>query len=725
MSSLKSSPNSLYSIPSAQSSTSGSLCIGEGNRYRLEQRLGEGGMGHVFLATDKRLGKPVALKLLKESLADDESMRIRFEWELTICASLKSEHIVQVSDYGVTDAGYPFYVMEYLEGETLAQLLNKNPRLSPQQTCSIISQICAGLQLAHDGVIWVNEATGETEEVKVVHRDLKPQNIFLVPTALGDLVKVIDFGIAKIRNLQAEHTQLTNMFLGTCHYAAPEQLEGSQGLDERADIYSLGLMLYEMLSGCDPFGFNFRENRVSVESWLLAHVSKLPQPLRSQPDCDHLSEALEDVVMHCLNKSPDDRFSSVQELSDALNLAISADSDSLSLKLPQRNQHKEERAETSDGFDEKTISDPRDSLPFSSPSSPSHSAKDVIYSLKNRHKLAQLLLIIFVTLGLGISSAKFFQNPVRPSLTHEQGNKANTISNTHTLSGHQKAVWSVALSTDGKVAVSGGEDKTVKIWNTETGNLLRSLSGHVDGVRSVSISHDRQLMASASADETIKLWNVSTGELLRTLTAHQGSLWSVEISPDGQLMASASSDQTIRLWNVATGELIRTFSGHSHWVFAAIFSPNGKMLASGSKDGTIKLWDVQTGKVLQTFADHEDAVRSVAFSPDGKQIASASWDGTVKVWEVSTRKVLHTFSEHSDRVVAVSFSRDGKTLVSGSIDGTLQVWDWQNQMLLDTLTDHQDWVLSVATGPSEAIVSSSRRGKIKTWQSIAHLKSGD
>ena len=297
--------------------------IGENQRYRLIESLGEGGMGNVFLAMDTRLGKRVALKLLKESLADDETMRVRFEWELAVCAALKSQHIVQVTDYGLTAQGYPFYVMEYLQGQTLADLLEQQRCLSPQQAVQIITQVCDGLKLAHEGVELCREGKTCGDRIKVIHRDLKPANIFLVSTSLGNLVKVIDFGIAKIRNLQAELTSVTNFFLGTCHYAAPEQLEGAKDLDERADIYNLGLILYEMLVGVDPFGFNPSQSRVSDESWIFAHASKPPIPLRSQPNCQHLPPTLEAAIMRCLQKLPEDRFSSVQHLNQALQVSLS------------------------------------------------------------------------------------------------------------------------------------------------------------------------------------------------------------------------------------------------------------------------------------------------------------------------------------------------------------------------------------------------------------------
>ncbi len=295
----------------------GTPATGYRQRYRLEKRIGTGGMGDVFLAMDTLLGQHVALKLLKDKLATAEDLRKRFEREVALCAALKSDHIVQVTDYGVSAEGHPFYVMEYLRGQTLGQLLRREKRLSIERTVGIISQGCDGLQLAHQGVtLWRDGATA-SEHIQVVHRDLKPDNIFLVPTALGELVKILDFGIAKICN-DTEYTNLTNTFLGTFRYAAPEQLQVEQDLDGRADIYSLGIILYEMLSGSDPFGFGVKAHSTSGVLWGMAHTAKLPQPLRTQPNCEHIPVELEAVVMRCLEKEPDERFQSVDELNWAL-----------------------------------------------------------------------------------------------------------------------------------------------------------------------------------------------------------------------------------------------------------------------------------------------------------------------------------------------------------------------------------------------------------------------
>ncbi|ODG97265.1 serine/threonine protein kinase [Nostoc sp. KVJ20] len=298
--------------------------VGDNQRYRLDRRLGGGGMGEVFLATDTRVGQQVALKLLKDTLVASLEMRKRFEREVAVCAALQSDHIVKISDCGVTPEGFPFYVMEYLRGQTLRQLLLREKRLSVERTVKIMAQVCKGLQLAHQGVTLQRDGGKTTEHIQVIHRDLKPDNIFLVPTDLGEWVKVLDFGVAKIRSESSENSNITNItstFIGTFRYAPPEQIQSDQNLDARGDIYSLGIILYEMLSAADPFGISIKGSHISEASWVLAHAYEPPKPLRSQPGCEHLPIQLEAVVMKCLHKNPANRFATVAELNQALQAA--------------------------------------------------------------------------------------------------------------------------------------------------------------------------------------------------------------------------------------------------------------------------------------------------------------------------------------------------------------------------------------------------------------------
>ncbi|MBG1265338.1 serine/threonine protein kinase [Nostoc sp. WHI] len=299
--------------------------VGDNQRYRLDKRLGGGGMGEVFLAMDTRVGQQVALKLLKDTLVASQEMRKRFEREIAVCAALQSDHIVKISDCGVTPEGFPFYVMEYLRGQTLRQLLLREKRLSVERTVKIMAQVCKGLQLAHQGVTLQRDGGKSTEHIRVVHRDLKPDNIFLVPTDLGEWVKVLDFGVAKIRSESAENSNITNIntstFIGTFRYAPPEQIQSDKNLDARGDIYSLGIILYEMLGAADPFGISIKGSHVSEASWVLAHAYEPPKPLRSEPGCDNLPIELEAVVMKCLHKNPANRFATVEELNQALQVA--------------------------------------------------------------------------------------------------------------------------------------------------------------------------------------------------------------------------------------------------------------------------------------------------------------------------------------------------------------------------------------------------------------------
>jgi len=263
-------------------------------RYRLTHLLGQGGMGRVYLAQDLLFGGvEVAVKLLSQP-AMDEQARLRFEREAKACAALgqKSLHIVKVSDYGITADGVPFYVMEYLNGQTLKDILATGS-LPLERFFRLARQIGLELKAAHEGILL------EGQRIQVIHRDLKPANVIvLADESLGELAKLVDFGIAKLLNTR-ESLSLTHAYLGTLAYSSPEQLEGLP-LDARSDIYSFGIMLYQMVSGQMPL----QPTTESFPGWYQAHHKQRPLPLEELGLPLALPAGLSDLILSCLAKDP-------------------------------------------------------------------------------------------------------------------------------------------------------------------------------------------------------------------------------------------------------------------------------------------------------------------------------------------------------------------------------------------------------------------------------------
>ncbi|MBD1896980.1 serine/threonine-protein kinase [Coleofasciculus sp. FACHB-129] len=286
-----------------------------------------------------------------------------------------------------------------------------------------------------------------------------------------------------------------------------------------------------------------------------------------------------------------------------------------------------------------------------------------------------------------------------------------------TLIGHSSWVRSIAISPDGQTLASGSNDKTIKLWQVDSGKLIHTLTGHSSWVRSIAISPDGQTLASGSGDSTIKLWQVDSGKLIRTFTGHSRWVHSVVFSPDGQTLASGSGDKTMKLWQVGSGKLIRDFTGHLDYIFSVAFSPDGQSLASCSQDYTIKLWQVGSGKLIQTLTGHLSRVYSVAFSPDGQTLASGSGDKTIKLWHLETGKLIHSLTGYSNSICSVAFSPDGQTLASGSGDNTIQNWSIDSGKLIHTLRGHSNLVYSVAFSPDgQTLVSGSEDKTIKIWR---------
>ncbi|MCC5609361.1 serine/threonine protein kinase [Nostoc sp. CHAB 5834] len=303
------------------------------NRYLIRDLIGKGGMSRVYLAEDTAKGSmPIAVKVLSFNLAN-QHMSQRFAREIFIGAQLgrKSKHIVRVLSYGVTDDKTPFYVMEYLQGKNLKQII-KNQPLTISKFLEICNQICLGLKCAHQGISLKGEI------YPIVHRDIKPENIFITEDSKQEeIVKILDFGIAKFLTERSGMT-LTDSFIGSLPYCSPEHMEGRKLLDVRSDIYSLGVLMFEMLTGKHPF----QTKSNSFGTWYQAHRFQIPPTLEEVNPQVKIPQALEKIVMSCLAKEVSDRPQNINQILEDIekvNAQINDDisgnnSDSIKLSCP-------------------------------------------------------------------------------------------------------------------------------------------------------------------------------------------------------------------------------------------------------------------------------------------------------------------------------------------------------------------------------------------------------
>jgi WD40 repeat protein len=302
--------------------------------------------------------------------------------------------------------------------------------------------------------------------------------------------------------------------------------------------------------------------------------------------------------------------------------------------------------------------------------------------------------------------------PLHPSL-HPPGTPL-----LRTLTGHTDEVNDAAVTLDGRRAISASDDKTLKLWDLETGAELRTLFGHTSIVTAVAVTPDGRRAISASEDRTLKLWDLETGAEVRTLYGHTREVRDVAVTPDGRRAVSASGHTTLKVWDLETGAEVRTHSGHFGWGGAVAVTPDGRRILSARWQ--IKLSDLESGVDLRTLSGHTGNLigegDAVAVTPDGRRAIFASDDYTLKLWDIETDAELRTLSGHTYEVNAVAVTPDGRRAISASSDQTLKLWDLQTVVNGRTLSGHSSTVIAVAVIPnSRRAISASDDAGLKLW----------
>jgi serine/threonine protein kinase len=619
--------------------------LGRIDHYDVTEVLGQGSMGVVLKAFDPALKRWVAVKVLAPHLAGDEVARRRFAREAQAAAAVRHEHVITI--HAVSEAnGLPYLVMEYVAGGSLQDHLDRHGPPAWPAVARLGAQVASGLAAAH--------AHG------LVHRDIKPSNILLEKgEAAADLgaAKIGDFGLARAAD-EARLTQ-TGIVTGTPMYMAPEQAL-CEPLDERADLFSLGSVLYTLCTGREPFPANgplavlrqvceatpppVREVNPAVPAWLAATVERL----------------------HA--KRPGRRFASAAEVAELLRY---------NLANPGRER-----------------------LPPPLPG--------------ERRRRPRRLVVGAVAAGLllagGVAAWEALHRAPPDGTAAESGLPLRA-----TLRGHDVPLLAVAFAADGQTLATGSDDGSVGLWDAVTGQSKGVLQGHGSAVFTVAFAHRGRFLVSGGGDGTLRLWDIASRQQEALLSAG-GTVRRVAIAPDDRTLAVGGSTADVELWDLASRQVRHTLSGHHSTIRALAFAPDGQTLATGDANGVIRFWDPGPGTERANFQGGARGLRALAFAPDSRRLASAGGDPDVKLWEVAGRDQEATLAEPEDAVLSLAFSPAGRLLATGRRDGTVKLWDVPARRALATLHAHQGSVWSVAFSPDGRTLATAGEDHLgKLW----------
>jgi len=621
--------------------------------YKLLQQIGQGGMGTVFMAEQiEPVQRKVALKVIKAGM-DSQHVIARFEAERQALALMDHPNIARVLDADTTESGRPYFVMELVKGVPITRYCDEH-HLAPRERLELFVPVCQAVQHAH--------------QKGIIHRDLKPSNVLIALYDGKAVPKVIDFGVAKATGPKLTERTLFTEFgavVGTLEYMSPEQAELNQlDVDTRSDIYSLGVLLYELLTGTTPLERKRLNKSALIEALRLIREEEPPRP------STRLSTG-EGLPAIAANRGLEPK---------KLSGLVRGELDWIAMKALEKDRNR--RYETANGLASDVKRYLADEPVQACPPSAGYRLRKFLRKHRAQVGTAGALLTLLLV-AMAVTTWKWREAIAAQEATDEALGQV-TVSHGATEKALAHAHDQKALADDRLVhmQVAAG----VKLM--DEGDVLGAFPWFVKALAEEQGGLDRQRIHRLRLDTVL----FDCPRLVQLLV-HNGRVGDVEFSPDGGRIVTAGGNGAA-LWDATTGERIGPRLAHSGPVFRAKFSPDGRHVVTAGADQTRKgvpagghsrVWDAATGQALTLPLKHSAPVHHAAFSPDGKRVVTASDDQTAQVWNAVTGLPVTGPLKHPTQVVYAAFSPDGSRIVTSCRDrrggfstgaiGGLQVWD--------------------------------------------------